>query len=68
MLSIELISSLIQIISIRIFNQKVFTIAPIHHMYEEKGESESSIVSVFFKISTLFSVIALLLFYYWYIF
>jgi len=65
MLSIELFTSLIQILAIRIFNKKVFSIAPIHHLYEKKGNSETKIVLQFTRISTLFSIIALLVFCSW---
>lgn len=65
MLSIELFTSLIQILAIRIFNKKVFSIAPIHHLYEKKGDSETKIVLQFTRISTLFSIIALLVFCSW---
>lgn len=64
MVSIELVSSLIQIIAIRVFNKKVFSIAPIHHMYEKQGKSEVNIVSQFTRISTLFSILALMFFCY----
>ncbi len=66
MVSIELTTSLIQIIAIRVFDKKVFSIAPIHHMLEKKGDSEIKIVSQFTKISALFSIFALLIFYYFY--
>lgn len=62
MVSIELVSSFIQIVAIRIFNKKVFSIAPIHHMFEKKGDSETKIVYQFTRISTLFSIVALMVF------
>jgi phospho-N-acetylmuramoyl-pentapeptide-transferase len=64
MLSVELFTSLIQIVAIRIFKKKVFSIAPIHHLFEKKGESEVKIVNQFTRISALFSIIALLVFCY----
>ncbi len=64
MLSVELFTSLIQIVSINIFKKKVFTIAPIHHLFEKKGESEIEIVNMFSRLSALFSIIALLLYCY----
>jgi len=62
MFSIELFSSLIQIISIRMFNKKVFEIAPIHHMYQKRGINEPSIVSQFARYSTIFSILAFFLY------
>lgn len=62
MLSIELFSSLIQIIAIRVFKKKVFEIAPIHHMYQKRGISENSIVSQFARYSTIFSIVAFFLY------
>ncbi|MCY1152128.1 MAG: hypothetical protein PQJ49_07650 [Sphaerochaetaceae bacterium] len=67
MLSVELFTSLIQIVAIRIFKKKVFSIAPIHHLFEQKGESEITIVNQFTRISALFSIIAFLVFCYFYI-
>lgn len=64
--SLELFTSLIQIIAIRIFNKKVFSIAPIHHLFEQKGESEIDIVNLFGRLSALFSIIALILYGYLY--
>lgn len=62
MFSIELFSSLIQIISIRKFKKKVFEIAPIHHMYQKRGINENSIVNQFTRISAVFSIIAFFLY------
>lgn len=59
---IEALSSLIQIISRRLFNKKVFLIAPLHHHYEQKGVSESRIVNRFHIISILSTLIALVVF------
>lgn len=60
--SLELFTSLIQIVSIRLFKKKVFTIAPIHHLFEKKGESEIEIVTMFARLSAFFSIIALILY------
>lgn len=61
-LIIELLSSFIQIISIRVFHKKVFLIAPIHHHFEKKGGSEEKIVSRFYIVSVILTLIASLLF------
>lgn len=53
---IETLSSLIQIISIRKFNKKVFLKAPIHHHFEELGWSETDIVKVFWTIGFLLAM------------
>ncbi len=58
---VELASSLIQIISIRKFGKKVFTIAPLHHAYELKGVKETHIVISFILVSWLFGAASLLL-------
>ena len=44
---IETLSSLIQIISIRKFNKRVFKRAPLHHHFEQLGWTESDIVKLF---------------------
>lgn len=62
MFSIELFSSLIQIISIRKFGKKVFEIAPIHHMYQKRGITETSIVNQFARFSSIFSILAFFLY------
>ncbi len=58
---LELSSSLIQIVSIRGFQKKVFTIAPLHHAYELKGIKEEKIVASCIAASWLFASLALLL-------
>lgn len=65
--SVELFTSLIQIIAIRKFNRKVFLIAPIHHVYEKKGRKETSIVKTFSSYSAFSSIIALLVFAHFYL-
>ena len=58
---VELATSLIQIISIRRFGRKVFTIAPLHHAYELKGVDEGRIVVFFTLASWAFAVGSLLI-------
>lgn len=53
---IETLSSLIQIISIRKFNKKVFLKAPIHHHFEELGWSETDIVKIFWTMGFLLAM------------
>ena len=61
-LIIELISSFIQIVSIRLFNRKVFLLAPLHHHFELKGAHESKIVTRFFIASIILTFAAALFF------
>lgn len=53
----ELLSSFIQIFSIRVFKRKVFPIAPFHHALEKSGISESRIADSFLVSSLFFSLI-----------
>jgi phospho-N-acetylmuramoyl-pentapeptide-transferase len=62
MFFLECISSLIQIISIRLFQKKIFLMAPIHHHFEKRGFEESKIVTRFHIGSMLCAVLAGLLF------
>lgn len=56
---IELLSSLIQILSIRILKKKVFAIAPLHHLLEHHGMPAWKIVLLFTSINVMGSLIAL---------
>lgn len=58
---VELATSLIQIISIRRFGYKVFTIAPLHHAYELKGLGERTIVRRFVMASWVCGALSLIL-------
>ena len=66
MLLLELASSFIQIISIRVFHKKVFLIAPIHHHFEQKGVHEGKIVTRFYIISLILTLLAMFFFTYKY--
>ena len=59
---LELLSSFIQIIAIRVFSRKVFLIAPFHHHLEMKGVGEEKIVDTFFSISVFTSLLSAILF------
>lgn len=59
---VECASSFIQILSIRLFNKRVFAIAPLHHHFEKKGVSESRIVTRFHVSSVILTVCAGILF------
>jgi phospho-N-acetylmuramoyl-pentapeptide-transferase len=59
---LECFSSLVQIISIRSCNKRVFAMAPLHHHFEKKGVSESRIVNRFQIVSAIATVVAAVLF------
>ncbi len=44
---IELVCDTIQIVSLRFFHKRVFRMAPIHHHYEMKGQSENRVTFSF---------------------
>lgn len=43
-LFITLATTVMQVISVRLFKYKIFKVAPIHHHFEAKGWSETQIV------------------------
>lgn len=57
---VEFFSSLIQILSIRVRGKKVFSIAPLHHHYEQNGTDEGKLVSRFRIAGNLCVVIAVI--------
>ena len=59
---IECVSSVVQIIAIRLFGKKVFLMAPLHHHFEKKGVSEGRIVVRFQIASVVCTVVAGVLF------
>ena len=61
---IETITSMIQIISIRYFHKKIFLKAPLHHHLEEKNMVESDIIKLFYMITLISSLIAII-YYVW---
>ena len=58
---LDMLSSLIQILSIRLFHRKVFRIAPVHHQFQQMNWSEEKIVFVFSGIGLLFGAAAVLI-------
>lgn len=58
---LEFLSSLVQIVSIRVFHRKVFAIAPLHHLLEFKGYSALKIVCLFSLVSLAGCVLGFLL-------
>jgi phospho-N-acetylmuramoyl-pentapeptide-transferase len=57
---IETLSSLLQIISIKIFGKRIFKKSPLHHHFEEEGMVESDIIKLFYMISIICSLISLI--------
>jgi len=56
---LEALSVIIQVISFKLFGKRVFRMAPIHHHFEQKGWSESTIVIRFWIISFALALIGL---------
>ena len=56
---VELMSSLIQILAIRLFGRKVFLIAPLHHDLQKRGMGERQVVFIFFCASLCTTSLAL---------
>ncbi|EJE7234147.1 phospho-N-acetylmuramoyl-pentapeptide-transferase [Clostridium botulinum] len=57
---IEALSSLIQIVFFKLFGNRIFKMAPIHHSLELHGWHETKIVSVFSIITTILCLIGFL--------
>ena len=56
---LETLSVVIQVISFRYFGRRVFAMAPLHHHFEKKGWSESTIVVRFWIIAAILGLIGL---------
>ena len=56
---VETLSSLIQIISIRKFNKKIFKRAPLHHHFEVCGMNEQDIVRYFWVAGLILAMAAI---------
>ena len=56
---LEAMSVIIQVFSYRVFGKRVFKMAPIHHHFEKKGWSESTIVIRFWIIAVILALIGL---------
>lgn len=61
---LDMLSSLIQIIAIRVFHRKVFRIAPVHHQFQQMSWSEEKIVYIFSGVGLLFCAVAVLIVWY----
>lgn len=58
---LDMLSSLIQILAIRLFHRKVFRIAPVHHQFQQMHWSEERIVFVFSGVGLLFAAGAVMI-------
>ena len=58
---IEMLSSAIQIFTIRKLNRKIFLMAPLHHHYQLKGLDETAVTIRFWLVHAVGSVIAALM-------
>lgn len=56
---IEALSDIIQVASFKIRKKRVFLMAPIHHHFEKKGWSETTVVMRFWIVSILMALMAL---------
>jgi len=56
---LEAISVIVQVISYKLTGKRVFRMAPIHHHFEKKGWSESTVVIRFWIISIILAMIGL---------
>lgn len=60
---IETMSVIIQVASFKTTGKRIFKMAPIHHHFELEGWNEKKIVTFFTVLSTLFSILAVIIFY-----
>ena len=56
---LEAASVIIQVSSYKLTGKRVFRMAPLHHHYEQKGWSESTVVIRFWIISLILAIIGL---------
>lgn len=56
---IEALSVMIQVAYFKFFGKRIFLMAPIHHHFEKKGWTESTVVIRFWIISFIFALIGL---------
>src|SRR6266542_3232448 len=61
--AIEAISVIIQVISFKYFNRRVFLITPIHHHFEMKAWSETKIMVRFWIVTAILCAVGFALFY-----
>ena len=56
---LEAVSVIVQVVSYKLTGKRVFRMAPLHHHFEQKGWSESTIVIRFWIISIVLAIISL---------
>lgn len=57
---LEALSVIIQVLSYKIRNKKVFLMSPLHHHYEQKGWRETKVVLVFWTITLILCIVAVI--------
>lgn len=57
---IEALSVIIQVLSYKYRNKKVFLMSPLHHHYEQKGWKETKVVIVFWTITLILCLVAII--------
>jgi phospho-N-acetylmuramoyl-pentapeptide-transferase len=56
---LEALSVIIQVASFKLTGKRVFQMAPLHHHFEKKGWSESTVVIRFWIIAIVFALVGL---------
>ncbi len=56
---LETLSVIIQVVSFKLTGKRVFRMAPLHHHFEQKGWSESTVVVRFWIISVILALVGL---------
>jgi len=56
---LEIASVIIQVVSFKLRKKRVFKMAPLHHHFELSGWQESKVVTRFWILGGLFTIIAL---------
>ena len=56
---LEALSVIIQVMSFKLTGKRVFQMAPLHHHFEKKGWSESTVVIRFWIIAIVFALVGL---------
>lgn len=59
---IETLSVILQVSSYKLRRKRIFLMSPLHHHFEMKGMKEVNIVRLFYLISLIFSILAILIY------
>jgi phospho-N-acetylmuramoyl-pentapeptide-transferase len=57
---IETLSSIVQMISVKYFNKKIFLMAPLHHHFEKLGWEERDIVKTFWVVGLILAMMGIM--------